>query len=285
MKLHILPAEQGYQWLHQAKNITLANRHLFISNVFFYLAACFLASILSLGASFILIIAVGILGVIFNMTVMLICDCTLNPVRYEPPATLFQLWSNTLKNKRILILALITAIALTLIAFIMNTIAISLFPQVIEQGEQLLTLQQNNPEMEISLSQLLSLMPYYALVIACNILSQSIAFFFFCMTPAIIYWTNTPYGKAIFYNLMGCLKNWRAWLAWAGAVLFFFVVIPVVVITILVNIAQGASTLSILAIFLIMVLFFVLFFLSMTMIPASYYLAYKNCFIHDEHEM
>ena len=282
MKLNILHAQQGYQWLHQAKNITLANRGLFIGNFFLYLAASFLALLFAQTATSILIIVIGILGVIFNMIVMIICDRTLNPTKYEHHTTLTQLWINTLKNKRILIIALITTIALTILILVLNLIAALLFPQIIQEGKQLLATLQESQQTSINLREFTKLTPYYALLQVCGILAKSIILVFFCMTPAIIYWTDVPYSRAIFYNLMGCLTNWRAWLTWAGALLFFFVVIPIISATILINIAQSGSFLSIIALFLIFILFIVFAFLSMIMIPASYYLAYNDCFIQEK---
>ncbi|MGL4668610.1 MAG: hypothetical protein ACRCWR_11875, partial [Saezia sp.] len=137
------------------------------------------------------------------------------------------------------------------------------------------------PNPELTQNLFISLLPYYTIQQVSGFAVQTIIFFLFCMTPAIIYWTDASHGKAIFYNLMACLKNWRAWVTWAATLLLIFGVLPAASY-LLVYITQSVPILMILTFAIVALLSIGLIFLSMIIIPASYYFAYKDCFIQNQ---
>ena len=282
MKLNILSASQGYQWLRQANNIIQSNRVLFLGNTLLYIAAFIFVSFISLGSPVILASLIGILSVIFSTTVMLICHRSLNPDVPEASMTLTQLWVRAFKDKRILILAFITTLSLTFLFLVSNIIANFLFPELIQKNQEFLT-NLENTDAQISTDLIVSAMPYYAMQQAFGIPAQIIAFLLFSMTPALIYWTNISYGQAMFYNLIACLKNWRTWLAWFFAVFTIFAILPSAALALLYVLTQaGLSALVLLATPIVFIFVIGLMLLSMVIVPASYYFAYKDCFIQNQ---
>ena len=100
----------------------------------------------------------------------------------------------------------------------------------------------------------------------------------FWFAPVLVAWHNLQAAKALFFSLVACARNWRVFLAYAGAALLFGAILPGIVIGLLslmfVNVAKVFSV-----IFTSLIVLIVL-----PTLYASFYISYRDIFVslHDE---
>ena len=97
--------------------------------------------------------------------------------------------------------------------------------------------------------------------------------FAFWFSPLLAGWHGTPAGKAVFFSLVGCLRNWRAMIAFVLTVLVLCILLPGLLVgaaaAISASFAQLVGT-------VIQVLMFVV---ALPAVNASGYLAYRDIFV------
>ena len=94
--------------------------------------------------------------------------------------------------------------------------------------------------------------------------------------PVLVAWHGFTAGKALFFSLFACLRNWRAFLAYATCGLLFGGILPGILIGMLVAVAPGAAGIAPTLYMLPLI-----FVLAPTMI-ASFYVSYRDVFTASE---
>jgi hypothetical protein len=91
--------------------------------------------------------------------------------------------------------------------------------------------------------------------------------------PALAAWHGFPVGKALFFSFIACLRNWRAFLAYAAAMVVFGALIPGVLLGLLAALSPESVSFfaSLFSIPLLLILAPVLF--------ASFYVSYRDVFV------
>lgn len=91
--------------------------------------------------------------------------------------------------------------------------------------------------------------------------------------PALAAWHGFPVGKALFFSFIACLRNWRAFVAYALAMMFFGALIPGLLLGVLAMLVPGGMGFfaTLFTIPLLLVLAPTLF--------ASFYVSYRDVFI------
>lgn len=91
--------------------------------------------------------------------------------------------------------------------------------------------------------------------------------------PVLAGWHGMSVAKSIFFSLVACQRNWRAFLAYAAAVLMFVAIIPGMVLGMLVPVLPGGTAMlsGLLTLLLVLVV-------APTMY-ASFYISYRDIFV------
>jgi len=91
--------------------------------------------------------------------------------------------------------------------------------------------------------------------------------------PVLAAWHGLSAGKSLFFSLVACAQNWRAFLAYATAVVVFGALLPGLMVGLLVSaIPHGSELFSVLLPILIVLIF-------MPTLYASFYASYRDVFI------
>ncbi|MCK6406127.1 MAG: hypothetical protein L6Q60_08940 [Rhodocyclaceae bacterium] len=94
--------------------------------------------------------------------------------------------------------------------------------------------------------------------------------------PVLVAWHGFTAGKALFFSLFACLRNWRAFLAYTACALIFGGLLPGIVLGALVAIVPGASS------FASTLLMLPLMFILAPTLVASFYVSYREVFTDSE---
>ncbi|HNJ76027.1 MAG TPA: BPSS1780 family membrane protein [Azospira sp.] len=94
--------------------------------------------------------------------------------------------------------------------------------------------------------------------------------------PVLVAWHGFSAGKALFFSLFACLRNWRAFFAYTACALFFGGILPGILLGVLVAIVPGAA--SVASTLFMLPLMFVL---APTLV-ASFYVSYRDVFTDSE---
>ena len=94
----------------------------------------------------------------------------------------------------------------------------------------------------------------------------------FWFAPVLVAWHNVGAAKALFFSLFACLMNWRAFLAYGLAAGLMTLVVPLVVLSTLALLLQGAGRTSVVS------LVFPLVIVLLPILFASFYASYRDVF-------
>lgn len=93
--------------------------------------------------------------------------------------------------------------------------------------------------------------------------------------PVLAAWHGFSAGKALFFSLAACLRNWRAFLAYTACALFFGGLLPGLLLGVLVSLMPAAA-----GIVPTLVTLPLIFVLAPTLV-ASFYVSYREVFSED----
>lgn len=110
-------------------------------------------------------------------------------------------------------------------------------------------------------------------------ISAQLAFFLlvpvmmaFWFAPVLAAWHDMSAGKSLFFSLMACLRNWRAFLVYSLAVMFAGILVPQLIADVL----GGAGEPTVLPTLIVVMI-------SLILLPtlyASFYVSYRDVFRH-----
>ena len=98
----------------------------------------------------------------------------------------------------------------------------------------------------------------------------------FWFAPPLAAWHSVPAPKALFFSVVACLMNWRAFLVYGAATAAVTLVVPFIVLSALMLLSGGALRMSAMAL---------VFPLLITLLPtlfASFYASYRDVFGAEE---
>ena len=98
----------------------------------------------------------------------------------------------------------------------------------------------------------------------------------FWFAPVLVAWHNLQAAKALFFSLVTCARNWRVFLAYAGAALLFGAILPGVVVGMLSLMFADASRVFSVVFTTLIVL------VILPTLNASFYVSYREVFVTDE---
>lgn len=91
--------------------------------------------------------------------------------------------------------------------------------------------------------------------------------------PVLAAWHAFPVGKALFFSLVACLRNWRAFLAYAAAMLVFGGLLPGVLLGLLAALMPDSVS------FFAMLFSIPLLLILAPVLFASFYVSYRDVFV------
>ena len=95
----------------------------------------------------------------------------------------------------------------------------------------------------------------------------------YLFAPVLAVWHGFPAGKSLFFSFFACARNWRAFVAYAVAVILYGALLPGLLVGLLVSVIPGGSELfSVLLPMLIMLIF-------LPTLYASFYVSYRDIFV------
>jgi len=91
--------------------------------------------------------------------------------------------------------------------------------------------------------------------------------------PVLVAWHDLSAGKALFFSLVACLRNWRVFLVYSAALLVFGAFLPGLVLGILSTVfaSAGQQFATVLTVFVALILLPTLY--------ASFYVSYRDVFV------
>ena len=95
----------------------------------------------------------------------------------------------------------------------------------------------------------------------------------FWFAPVLVAWHDLAAGKALFFSLVACARNWRAFLAYAGAALVFGAIIPGIAVGTLSLMFSDASK-----VFSVMFTTLIVLIILPTLY-ASFFVSYREVFV------
>ena len=98
----------------------------------------------------------------------------------------------------------------------------------------------------------------------------------FWFAPVLVAWHNLQAAKALFFSLVACARNWRVFLAYAGAALLFGAILPGVAIGMLSLMFADASRVFSVVFTTLIVL------IILPTLNASFYVSYREVFVTDD---
>lgn len=91
--------------------------------------------------------------------------------------------------------------------------------------------------------------------------------------PLLVAWHDLSPGKSLFFSLVACLRNWRAFFVYGAAIIVFGALLPGLVAALFAALLPGGGD-----VFSIMVSLLVVFFFLPTLY-ASFYVSYRDVFV------
>ena len=198
MKLNIVPASAGLQWVKLGMRTFMRQPLALASLVFMYAMFAFTLLIVPLLGPFLfsVLVPIATLGL---MAATKVAETNAFPM----PAVLFTAFrANRQRIRAMLVLGALYAAAVFAIA----AFAALLVP-VSSEGKQPIEILQSD---EFEVNVLITMLLY---------LPVSLAFWH---APALVHWHGVPAGKSLFFSFVSCLRNYRAMavygLAWFGII-------------------------------------------------------------------
>lgn len=244
MQARRLPAREGFAWLKSGFRLYRANPPLLSFLTLSYLMAVLLASLIPLLGPFLLPLLLP------TFTVIVANGCRLidaGPLRRPP-------WPDLLRGMKAQRTGLLHLGGLNLCASLVLLLLSYLL------GDGAIDLKTAD-EADVA----------WMLLRLTALASPLLLAFWFA--PLLVAWNGVPAPKAVFFSFFASLRNWRAFLAYAAAIVAFGIVIPGLLIVVAGMILPSLG--SALAFLLRMVLLLVL----APTLMASVYLSYRDVFV------
>lgn len=248
MRAHTLPAASGWRWLADGYAIYRRNPALLLLLVVFYWLTLILVNLVPLLGPVAASIAIP------GLSVGLMNACRdLDDGRVPLPGALF---SGFRDNRQALITLGILYLTLTMAILLLSTL--------VDGGELMRHLTSGKAPDKEAEGGLLA--PLFVMLL---LLPLVMAFWF---GPMLAAWYRLSAPKALFFSLVACWLNWRAFLVYAVSMLLLAVVAPSILLFIVALFAPGATGVfgMLLAVPLLLVLMPVVF--------ASFYVSYRDVF-------
>ena len=94
--------------------------------------------------------------------------------------------------------------------------------------------------------------------------------------PVLVAWHNLQAAKGLFFSLVACARNWRAFLTYAGAALVFGAILPGIIVGMLsLMFAEVSKVFSVMFTTLIVLVI-------LPTLYASFYVSYREVFVFDD---
>ena len=97
--------------------------------------------------------------------------------------------------------------------------------------------------------------------------------------PVLVAWHGFSAGKSLFFSLVACLRNWRAFFAYTACALLFGGILPGLVLGVLIAVVPGAESVAT-TLFMLPLMFV----LAPTLV-ASFYVSYRDVFTDSEPDL
>lgn len=282
MKLNILPASAGLQWIKQSLGI-FKRRPLFFIGLaaLYFLASTLLSALISTFG----IALTAMIYIYFCLAFILATDDVTNQKNSSFSSLIGRSITGPNGKKPIFLLSCAYACTFIILLILISYISNFIFADLHKTGSELLLrllegIQTNSPanfnENETPILR------QYALIL---LLTQPIAYIMslalFYVTPALVYGYQIPTSKAVFFNLMVCFKNMKTFvvfgLAWIGlfsAVAFAVVLLINLIVATLGGTAVASILIALLSVGSLMACF--------ALFQIAIYFAYHNSFLPDE---
>lgn len=254
MRARIVPASRGAAWLLQGAQLFLAAPFAWLFLVASYYFLVLVASLVPVLG----FIAVGLTTPAFSVGFMAVARASANRARPELPM-LFEGFRQELKPQLVL-----GAMYLAFIGLIVAGVALA------DDGtlRSLLAARRAREaggDVSGLLSTLLGAAAVYAVVMT-----------IFWFAPVLAAWHGLSATKALFFSVVACFMNWRAFLVYGAIAVAAIIVVPWLIITVLVLVAGGAMRAATPAALLPFVLLF------LPPLYASFYASYRDVFTSPE---
>jgi len=96
--------------------------------------------------------------------------------------------------------------------------------------------------------------------------------------PVLAAWHDLPIGKALFFSFIACLRNWRAFFAYAVALMLFGALLPGLALGLLASLMPQSAN------FFTALFFMPLLFVLAPTLFASFYVSYRDVFVTIQEE-
>lgn len=278
MKLNILPFSSGLQWWIQALLLFKQKPSIFFGMGCF----CFLFTFMVLLFPVVGALLYGVTYVLSSLLFMLCVDAFIHK---KIPAPAYFVESIVKNPNRVLARTIVLGLLLSLLFAFAGFFAIIILRILNPQGVQIMLMMastgaQNINEIPPEIVEILARTFIWTFVIAS--LQSLLILMLFLFTPAFVYWHKTSAIKAIFFNGITLIKNFKPLLCYFLLLCIFAIactIILVVIKSVLVTLLADSS-LSLVIQSLIMFMTSISFF---AIFQISIYIAFKSCFTSSAH--
>ena len=256
MKLQLVNAQRGAQWARQGIRVFWRQPLAFTGLFFIFMAVLSLCALVPVVGSFVslMLIPAATLGLMAAVR-----EVELG--KFPMPTILAVAWRAGQSRKRdMLVLGVLYAFGLIGVMLLSSLIDGGAFARVYLMGGTLdaETLMQAEFQNAMWLSLLLYL-PLSAL---------------FWHAPALVHWHGVPVGKSLFFSLVACLRNWRAFLVFGlmWVLIFAGTTLVLSLLSLLLDEGGIASAALLPGMLMLAAMFF-----------CSIYFSFRDCFLSDSH--
>ncbi len=254
MKLHVVPARTGVSWVKEGIR-TFWRQPLALSGLFFvFLGLISLTSLLPYAGAF----AGLVLLPAMSMGLMAASrEAVLG--RFPMPSVLFiGFREGSLQSKRMLLIGLCYAVLFCLILALSSLFDGGEFARMYLLGGEINeTIANDNRFQDAVLFSLFLYLPLSAL---------------FWHAPALVHWHKQPVAKSLFFSIVACISNWRAFAVFGLTWVLMFVTISLFLSALSMLTEDGQLSLMLLlpAMLMLSAMFF-----------TSCYFSFRDCFISE----
>ena len=248
MKVQILPARQGWQWLTDAFRIFRKAQFMFPLVVLSYwMMMVIMNSIPVIGP-----VAATICIPVFSVSLMNVCRFLERGAAINP-TQLFSGFKQNLQTLLILgVLYLVIALGiLGLTSFFDDGTLFSFF--VADRGSK----EAVSGGGDVMLAAQIGLAFFIPLMMA------------YWYAPVLVAWHGLTAGKALFFSFIACLRNWRAFLVYSLAVFILGGILPAFMLRFFADTGKTA----------LIMLTLTLVFIGLPLLYASFYVSYRDVFV------
>jgi hypothetical protein len=254
MQARQLPAIRGWNWIVEGFRLFRNNPALLTFLVFGYWLTLIFLNLLPLIGPLVAPLCVPALSVsVMN-------GCRLLERRAQDTAGFGLLFSGFQKNRNVLFL--LGAIYLT------ASVAVFAATALVDDGALLrIALTNEKPPEDLMANEQLLLSLQFALLLMLPLL---MAFWF---APMLSAWNALSAGKALFFSLVACLRNWRPFLVYGLGVAFISVLLPGALLGVVEAFSPALQRMMVIALSL------PLLFVFVPTLFASFYVSYRDVFV------